>query len=305
MNSEPGDPTAVEHHTGLITIVGRPNVGKSTLLNHLVGQKLSITTRRPQTTRHRILGINSRDNAQLVYIDTPGIHHGGKRAMNRYLNRTAGASLADADVVIFMTEGTLWRDEDQLVMDKLKTCQVPVFWLPNKVDLVKEKAELLPHIEKVSSEGNFHRVIPISAFDNDQVAAVEELIIPLLPEGPPLYPEDQITDRSMRFMVAELVREKLTRQLTQELPYALTCEVEEYRDDGPGLTRIGVVIWVERPGQKAIVIGKGGSVLKRVGQQAREEMEKMLEHKVFLQLWVRVKQGWSDDQRAMQSLGYD
>lgn len=302
MSSNSSEP---EHHTGLITIVGRPNVGKSTLLNHLVGQKLSITARRPQTTRHRILGINSHDNAQLVYIDTPGIHHGGKRAMNHYLNRTAGASLADADVVLFMTEGSLWRDEDELVMNKLKESRAPVIWLLNKVDLVKEKADLLPHIEKVSGEANFHRVIPISAFDNEQVAAVEQLIIPLLPVGPPLYPEDQITDRSMRFMVAELVREKLTRYLTQELPYALTCEVEEYRDDGPGLTRIGVVIWVERPNQKAIVIGKGGAVLKRVGQQAREEMEKMLEHKVFLQLWVRVKEGWSDDQRAMQSLGYD
>jgi len=293
------------YHCGLVTLVGRPNVGKSTLLNHLIGQKLSITARRPQTTRHRILGINSRENAQIIYIDTPGIHHGGKRAMNHYLNRTAGASLADADVVLFMTEGTLWRDEDELVVKKLKDCRAPVFLVLNKIDLVSDKSELLPHIQRLSELGHFHRIVPMSAFDTDQVSELEQMIVPLLPEGPALYPEDQITDRSVRFLVAEMVREKLTRQLSQELPYALTCEVEEFSVESPGLTRIGVVIWVERPGQKGIVIGNKGAVLKRVGQQAREDMEKMLDTKVFLQLWVRVKEGWSDDQRAMQSLGYD
>ena len=294
-----------DFHCGLVTIIGRPNVGKSTLLNHLVGQKLSITARRPQTTRHRILGINSQADAQVIYIDTPGIHHGGKRAMNHYLNRTAGASLADADLVLFMTEGTLWRDEDDLVLKKLQTCRAPIILILNKIDLVDDKTKLLPHIEQLSQRGLFKAIVPLSAFDKEQAEALQQQIIPLLPVGPAMFPEDQVTDRSERFLVAELVREKLTRQLSQELPYAISCEVEEFLNESPGLTRIGITIWVERPGQKAIVIGHKGSVLKRVGQQAREEMEKMLGRKVFLQLWVRVKQGWSDDQRAMHSLGYD
>lgn len=294
-----------DFHCGLVTIIGRPNVGKSTLLNHLVGQKLSITARRPQTTRHRILGINSQADAQVIYIDTPGIHHGGKRAMNHYLNRTAGASLADADLVLFMTEGTLWRDEDDLVLKKLQTCRAPIILILNKIDLVDDKTKLLPHIEQLSQRGLFKAIVPLSAFDKEQAEALQQQIIPLLPVGPAMFPEDQVTDRSERFLVAELVREKLTRQLSQELPYAISCEVEEFLNESPGLTRIGITIWVERPGQKAIVIGHKGSVLKRVGQQAREEMEKMLGRKIFLQLWVRVKQGWSDDQRAMHSLGYD
>lgn len=297
--------TEKQFRCGMVTIVGRPNVGKSTLLNHLVGQKLSITARRPQTTRHRILGINTDEHAQIIYIDTPGIHHGGKRAMNHYLNRTAGASLADADVVLFMTEGTLWRDEDDLVMNKLRDCRVPVLLILNKTDLVANKADLLPHIEKLSQSGIFRSIVPLCAFDNEQAAKLQQQIIPLLPQGPAMFPEDQVTDRSERFLVAELVREKLTRQLSQELPYAISCEVEEYKNESPGLTRIGITIWVERPGQKAIVIGRKGVVLKRVGQEAREDMEKMLGRKVFLQLWVKVKQGWSDDQRAMHSLGYD
>jgi GTP-binding protein Era len=294
-----------DFHCGMVAIVGRPNVGKSTLLNHLVGQKLSITTRRPQTTRHRIFGINTLEQAQVIYIDTPGIHHGGKRAMNRYLNRTAGTSLADADVVLFVAEGTLWRDEDDLVMKKLSTLDAPVILVLNKIDLVTDKADLLPHIEGLAANGVFADIVPLSAFDRKQVTKLEQMIVPLLPIGPPMFPEDQVTDRSERFLVAEIVREKLTRQLSQELPYAISCEVEEFKHEPPGLTRIGITIWVERPGQKAIVIGHKGAALKRVGQQARIDIEKMLGHKVFLQLWVRVKEGWSDDLRAMHSLGYD
>ena len=290
---------------GLVAIVGRPSVGKSTLLNRLVGQKLSITARRPQTTRHRILGINTSEQTQVIYIDTPGIHLAGKKAMNRYLNRTADAGLADADVVLFMTEGTLWREEDDLVLEHLKHCNAPIILVLNKVDRVKNKAELLPHIEQLNSKRDFHAIVPLRAFDGEQVRALENTLIPLLPKGPPLYPEDQVTDRSERFLAAELVREKLTRQLGQELPYALSCEVEEFKDESPGLTRISIVIWVERPGQKAIVIGKKGLGLKRIGTQAREEMEQLFGRKVFLQLWVRVKEGWSDDARALKSLGYE
>jgi GTP-binding protein Era len=288
---------------GYVAIIGRPNVGKSTLLNRLVGQKLSIISPKPQTTRHRILGINTRPDAQILYVDTPGIHLGAKQAMNRYMNRVAGAAINDVDVIVFMVAGLRWSDEDQHVLDRLAEVHVPVILAVNKVDRVTDKADLLPHLHQLAGLREFADVFPLSASRGDNVEALEARIVALLPEAPPLYPEDQITDRSERFIAAELIREHLFRRLGQELPYALTVEIEQYKTEKEVL-HIHAVIWVSRDSHKAIVIGQGGEGLKRVGAAARRELEQMLETKVFLQLWVKVKKGWSDDERALRSLGY-
>jgi GTP-binding protein Era len=292
------------YRCGLIAILGRPNVGKSTLLNRLIGQKVSITAHRPQTTRHRILGVKTTPAAQLVYVDTPGLHRSRKRAMNRYLNRTAAAGLDAADVVVMVCAGTRWTEEDDLVLGLLDEVRVPVILVVNKVDLVKDKASLLPHLETLSGKRGFAALVPLSAHTGDNLDALEAEIVPRLPVSPPLFPDDQLTDRSERFLAAEIVREKLTRRLGQEVPHALTCEVEHFREEG-GVLHIHILIWVERPGQKAIVIGKDGAILKQVGAQAREDMQRLFARKVFLQLWVRVKEGWSDDERALKSLGYE
>lgn len=292
-------------HSGYVAIVGRPNVGKSTLLNHLLGQKISITSRRPQTTRHQILGVHTTDTAQVVYIDTPGIHQSEQRAMNRYLNRAASTVLQDVDLVLFMVEGTRWTEEDDLVLRRLEKLTIPVLLVVNKIDMIEDKAKLLPHLEKLGRRRDFAETIPISARHQDDAARVQETVLRYLPEGGPFFPEDQITNRSSRFLAAEIIREKLTRQLNQELPYALTVEIESFKEEEEGRLTIHGLIWVERAGQKGIVIGKGGSVLKKVGEQARLDMQKLFEAKVFLQLWVKVKEGWSDDERALRSLGYD
>jgi len=294
------------HRCGFVAIVGRPNVGKSTLVNRLVGQKISITARRPQTTRHRILGIRTRAEFQAIYVDTPGLHREGKHAMSRYLNRTASSALAvgGADVVVLVVVGTKWTEEDDLVLGMLNAVKVPILLAVNKIDLVRDKTTLLPHLQQISSKHNFAQIVPLSAIRGENVDALEQIIVPLLPEGVAQFPEDQITDRNLRFLAAELVREKLIRHLGEELPYALTCEVEHFEEKG-ALARVGVIIWVERPGQKAIVIGKDGAMLKRVGQEAREDMERNFERKVFLETWVRVRTGWSDDERALKSLGYE
>ena len=295
----------VLHRCGFVAVIGRPNVGKSTLVNRLVGQQVSITARRPQTTRHRILGICTRPEFQVIYIDTPGLHHEGKHAMSRYLNRTANATLAmGVDVVLFVVAGTKWLEEDELVLERLAAVKVPVILTVNKVDLVKNKAILLPYLQKLTTRRDFAHVVPVSAIRGDNMEELERVIVPLLSEGSAQFPEDQVTDRSLRFLAAELVREKLTRYLGEELPYALTCEVERFVESD-GLTRIGVVIWVERPGQKAIVIGKDGAMLKRVGQEARADMELNFECKVFLETWVRVREGWSNDEQMLRSLGYE
>lgn len=290
--------------SGYVALVGRPNVGKSTLLNRILGQKVSITSRRPQTTRHRILGIKTGAQVQAVYVDTPGLHRGGKRAMNRYMNRAATDALQDVDVVVFVVEGTRWTDEDELVLEKLRQVSCPVILAINKIDRVADKKALLPYLQQVSRHMDFTQIIPLSAKQGSQVVELEQAVEALLPESRPFYPEDQVTDRSMRFMAAELVREKLFRKLGQELPYGITVEIEQFKEED-GLFRINALIWVERDSQKAIIIGKQGALLREVGRESRIDMEESFGQKVFLELWVKVKEGWADDERALRSLGYD
>ncbi len=292
-----------EFRCGYVALIGRPNVGKSTLMNYVLGQKISITSHRPQTTRHRIIGIKTTDDVQIVYVDTPGIHDNEKKAMNRYMNRTAGASFKDVDVIVLLVEAMKWTDEDELVIKRLQHVSTPVVLAVNKVDLVKKKEQLLPFIEQIKNKYAFKDIIPLSAIKGDNTEGFEKVISEYLPPSEAFYSEDQITDRSQRFMASEIIREKLMRNLAQELPYNLTVEIEKFTHDGK-LLDIAAVIWVERDNQKAIIIGKGGSKLKDMGTKARIDMEKMFEEKVFLQLWVKVKSGWSDDERALNSLGY-
>ncbi len=292
-----------EFRCGYVAIVGRPNVGKSTLMNYLIGQKVSITSPKPQTTRHRIIGIKSETDYQIVFVDTPGIHQGGRKAINRYMNRAATGTLEGVDLVLFLVVAGQWGSEDQAVADRLREFEGPILLVVNKVDQVKEKARLLPFLQQVSGQLNAQEVVPVSALKGDNLKRLEQLIVARLPLSEPIYPEDQITDRSERFLAAEVIREKLMRRLSQELPYALTVEIELFKEEG-GLARIAAVVWVERETQKGIVIGKGGEGLREVGRQAREELERMFERKVFLELWVKVREGWSDDERALGSLGY-
>jgi len=289
--------------SGYISIVGRPNVGKSTLLNRFLGQKISITSRKPQTTRHNIIGIKTTEDAQMIFVDTPGMHKDNKRAMNQYMNRAANQTLHDVDLILFVVEGTRWTGEDDAVVQKLSNSSVPVIIVVNKSDLVAEKTELFEHLSFLSEKLTVKEIIPISAKTGKYIDTLESFVEASLPEGEMIYPEDQITDRSSRFLASEIIREKLMRNLGQELPYALTVEIEQFKEEG-GILDIAAAIWVERKGQKSIIIGKKGEGLKRVGQQARIDMEKLYDQKVFLQLWVKVKEGWSDDARALRSLGY-
>jgi GTP-binding protein Era len=284
--------------------VGRPNVGKSTLLNRILGQKLSITSRKPQTTRHQILGIKTEGDLQVVYVDTPGLHKDDKgKALNRFMNRTASEALRHVDLVVFMIDRTAWTEEDQLVLDKLEHLHCPVILAVNKVDQLKDKEALLPQLEELAAKRHFDVIIPISAEKGHNVERLEQEVESRIPEGVHLFPEDQITDRSSRFVAAELVREKLMRNLGEEVPYGTTVEIEEFKHDGRVL-HISALILVEREGQKRIVIGDSGAVIKTIGRDARIDMEKMFDTKVMLNLWVKVKRGWSDNERALQSLGY-
>lgn len=290
--------------SGYVAIIGRPNVGKSTLINHVLGQKLCITSRRPQTTRHRILGIKTSEKSQLIYVDTPGLHIDDKRAMNRYMNRTAASSINDVDVILFVVDGMNWTDEDERVLDRLKEdAKAPVILVINKMDKLEDKEVMLPHIEQLSKKFNFANVLPISARKGMNMDQLEAEITQLMPEGELIFPEDQFTDRSSRFLAAELVREQLFRHLGQELPYSITVEIEQF-DDEEKLYRIGAVIYVERDGQKSIVIGKKGELLKSVGKGARIEMQNLFGRKVFLRLWVKVREGWGDNERMLKNLGY-
>ena len=288
---------------GFVALVGRPNVGKSTLLNHLLGQKISITSRKPQTTRHRIMGIKTVDEVQAIYVDTPGIHADGGKALNRAMNRTADASLRDVDVVVFLIEKLRWTAEDELVLRHLQGQRAPVILAINKVDQLAEKEALLPFIQQVAAYYPFSDIIPISALQGANLAAPERRTRQLLPLAPPLFPEDQVTDRSLRFIAAELVREKIMRQLGQELPYAVAIEIENFTEER-GVCHIDALILVERAGQKAIVIGRGGERLKKIGAEARADMERLFDARVMLRLWVKVRSGWADDERALRSLGY-
>jgi len=294
-----------ETQCGYVAIVGRPNVGKSTLLNHLVGQKISITSRKPQTTRHRMLGILSKENLQVIFVDTPGLHLDEKRAINRYMNRAATSSIVDVDLVIFVVDGTVWNDDDSMVLEKLKAAKAPVILLVNKVDKVEDKSTLLPHLEWLSQQYDFTAIYPASALKGTNMDVLLQQISEAMPACEFIYPEDYITDRSMRFMSAEVIREKLIRQLGKELPYSMTVELEKFETDKKGIIHISAIILVERKGQKRIVIGQGGQRLKKVGQDARLDLEKLFESKIFLQLWVKVKDGWADDEKALRSLGFD
>ncbi|SIQ41973.1 GTPase Era [Marinobacterium stanieri] len=289
---------------GYVAIVGRPNVGKSTLLNRILGQKLSITSRKPQTTRHQILGIYTEDDLQVVYVDTPGLHKDDKgKALNRFMNQTASEALRHVDLVVFIVDRTAWTDEDQIVLDKLQHVRCPVLLAVNKVDQLKDKDALLPQLDLLASKRHFDAILPISAEKGHNVERLQSEVESRIPEGVHLFPEDQITDRSSRFVAAELIREKLMRNLGDEVPYGTTVEIEQFNHDGR-ILNISALILVEREGQKRIVIGDKGEVLKTIGRDARLDMERMFDTKVMLNLWVKVKRGWSDNERALQSLGY-
>ncbi|MCY4472310.1 MAG: GTPase Era [Kistimonas sp.] len=289
---------------GYVAIVGRPNVGKSTLLNRILGQKLSITSRKPQTTRHRIHGIKTQGGTQAIYVDTPGLHKESDKAMNRYMNRAASSALFDVDVIVFVIDRMQWTPEDELVLEKVRRSRTPVILVVNKIDRLTSKEQLMPWLEAVSRKMDFAHVIPLSASNGHNVDRLEQLAHGFLPASPHfLFDKDQITDCSSRFLAAELVREKVVRQLGDELPYQVTVEIEKFQAVEK-LLHIDALLLVERPGQKRIVIGNRGARLKRIGQEARLDMEKLFDSKVMLSLWVKVRSGWSDDERALASLGY-
>ncbi len=288
---------------GYVAIVGRPNVGKSTLLNHILGQKLAITSRKPQTTRHNMLGIKTEGEVQTIYVDTPGLHKENQKALNRFMNKTAVTALRDVDVVVFVVDRTRWTDEDQMVLERVRFVKCPVLLAVNKMDRLEDKADMLPHLQWLQEQLPEATLIPVSAQHGHNLDALEELVAERLPEGDHFFPEDQITDRSSRFLAAELIREKIMRQLGAELPYQVAVEIEEFKYEN-GVLHIHGLILVERDGQKKILIGQAGERIKRIGQEARHDMETLFDAKVMLNLWVKVKGGWSDDERALRSLGY-
>jgi len=290
--------------SGFVALVGRPNVGKSTLLNTLLKTKLSIITPKPQTTRWQILGIKTLPKVQIIFIDTPGIHQDEKRAINRYMNRVASSVLVDADVIVFLDDACSWQKEDELVLNKLEKVNKPIILAINKIDLLPDKSALLPLIDKLKSKLPFTQIVPISALDDKNVTTLEDELVKLLPEGPQLYPEDQLTDKNVRFQIAEIIREKLILATEEELPYTTAVEIEQFAEEDK-LTKISAIIWVERHGQKVIVIGKKGERLKKIGTQARREIEKLLGRKVYLALWVKIKEHWTGDDKALKSLGYE
>ena len=294
-----------ETRAGFIAVVGRPNVGKSTLINALVGARVSITTPKPQTTRHRILGIRTEDSVQMIFVDTPGIHTGGKSAMKRMLNQTAGDSMRDADCVLWLVQSNRWTDEDAAVLERLRTVRCPVGLIVTKVDLVKDKAELMPFIAKTGSRRAFDFVVPLSATKGNNLDALLAEVTRVLPESPLLFESEQVTDRGEHFRMAELIRERLFMSLDQELPYAITVEIESDEPMEDGRRHVSAVIWVARDSHKGIVIGKQGARLKQVGSEARRAIQADLGQGLHLQLWCRVKRGWADDERALASLGFD
>jgi len=300
--------TESTHRAGHVAVIGRPNVGKSTLVNALVGAKVSIVSSRPQTTRHRLLGIATFPEGQLLLVDTPGIHREQKRAMNRLMNRAARGALEGVDAALLVVRAGQWDDEDTLAYSALRGAGLPVILVVNQVDRVADKSQLLPYLARVSEGRDFAGVHPVSALKRKGLEALVKDVLSQLPEQPPLYAEDEITDKSQRFLAGELVREQLMRQLGEELPYATTVEIERFAEEpsakGGVMLRIGAVIWVEREGQKKIVIGKGGERLREIGAKSRQQMERLFDAKVFLETWVRVREDWSDDEAALRALGY-
>lgn len=294
-----------EQHCGFIAIVGRPNVGKSTLLNHLLGQKISITSRKPQTTRHRIMGVDTDGEFQAIYIDTPGLHIEEKRAINRLMNRAANSSLSDVNLVLFVVDGTQWTPDDEMVLNKLRNANFPTILLINKVDNVKDRTQVMTHMQALSEKMEFVDIIPISAKHGRNTDAIRQRVREALPQAVHHFPEEYVTDRSQRFMASEIIREKLMRFTGEELPYSVTVEIErfDYNPDTDGF-HINALILVERLGQKKMVIGSGGEKIKTIGREARLDMEELFDRKVYLETWVKVKSGWADDERALRSLGY-
>ena len=293
-----------DYRCGLVAVIGRPNVGKSTLINAIMGRKISIVTAKPQTTRHRILAVHTADDAQIIFVDTPGIHRKAGKAMNRLMNRTAAHALADADLVLFVTDATHWTSEDDDVLQRLRQLRTPIVAVLNKIDRVRPKEKLLETIALMAARHDFAEIVPVSALREDNLDQLLEILPPFLPESPPLFPEDMHTDRSREFQAAEVIREKLTLMLHQELPYGLTVQIERFVEDEDGIA-INAVIWVERDSQKGIVVGKGGAALKRVGTAARLELKEQLGLPVHLELWVKVKSNWADSEADLASLGYE
>ena len=293
----------MSYHSGYAVLVGRPNVGKSTLLNRLLGQKLAITSHKPQTTRHRIMGIRTQDEGQIVFVDTPGIHDRGDKAMNFYLNRAAHTALQDVDLVIFVVQALAWTDEDERVLEAVVRAGIPAMAVVNKVDLVAKKDELLPFMQNLTERHEFVEVIPVSARDGDNAEVLANSVLGRLPEGEPIFPDDQISDRSERFFAAELLREQLIRRYHQVLPYAVTVEIERFEEEN-GRYNIGAVIWVERDSQRVILLGKGGLAMKETATAARKEMMDFFQTRVHLEVWIKVKKSWSSDEASLVRLGY-
>ena len=313
--SSQGTTIPSDFKSGFVAIVGRPNVGKSTLMNHILGQKLSITSRKPQTTRHKIVGIDTREKSQAVFVDTPGMHKKEVRAINKMMNRAASSALRDVNLVLFVLDADKWTQNDELVLEKLKNAEMPVILVINKIDTLENKNHALPLIQERAKLMNFAEIVPVSALRGANLDHLRDTIEQYLPFQPPLSALDQITDRSERFLASDVIREKIMRQLGEELPYDLTVQIESFKTEEatvnektgrpkPACTYIDATIFVDRQGQKAIVIGEKGAKLKKIGVDARADMEKMFEQKIMLTLWVKVKGGWSDDERALKSLGY-
>ena len=294
----------MKFQSGFIAVVGRPNVGKSTLINELIGQKLSITSHRPQTTRHRIHAIDTSDNYQMVFVDTPGIHIGNKKAINAYMNRAASSTISDVDIIIWLIETGKWTREDNRVLEHINKTDIPVIICINKIDKLKSTDKVLPFIQLVGEKYQPNEIFPLSAFSKNHTKSLRKLILKYLPQRDAIFEPDYVTDRSEKFIVSEFIREKLMRHLEDELPYDLTVEIDKYQLDG-NMQRIAATIYVDKLSQKTIVIGHKGEMLKLIGTEARKSVEGFLERKVFLQLWVKVPGGGSDNKKALASMGYD
>ena len=297
-------PTATNFRCGFVAVVGRPNVGKSTLINTIMGTKISIVTPKPQTTRHRILAVDTHTNHQAIYVDTPGLHRKAGKAMNRMMNRTASNALGDADLVLFVTEANRWTGEDQDVLERLHITSAPIVAVLNKTDKVHPKEMLLQAMGEMSARHKFAEVVPISAKKNDNIDKLLTLVPGYLPESEPMFPDAMITDRSVSFQAAEVIREKLTLALRQEVPYGLTVQIEKFQQDDAGVG-IDAVIFIEKDSQKGIVVGKGGALLKKVGRAARLELKALYGVPVHLEMWVKVKDNWSDSEKELLRLGYE
>jgi GTPase len=289
---------------GFAALVGRPNVGKSTLLNALVGEKLSIVTPRPQTTRHRILGVCTLPGAQIAFVDTPGLHVKASRALNRAMNRTASAALAEADLAVLVLEALEWTAEDELTLKRIVRTARPAIAAVNKIDRVHPRARLLPYLGELAARHDFLAIVPVSALKADNVGDLRDTIAAHLPHSPPIFPQDELTDRGLPFRIAEMIREKLTLELNQEVPYGIAVEVERLAEEDGQLT-VDAAVWVDRPGQKPIVIGARGERLKRVGRSARIALNGILGRRLHLNLWVKVRQNWADNARALRDLGVE